>query len=161
GGAHQLPQPCGRASVGPCHRQRGGGRLPPRRPVRQAAPAYGSVGALLRKPSAGVGSRSDPGGAVMSRQEEYDKRAKHGGKGLSTRFSDNAFWLPHDIDEALIEALVALDRSGGTNKKPLIELLRSRGYVYLADLLDRYQLKRKQGGRQTPLYDRTDIHRRL
>lgn len=96
----------------------------------------------------------------------------HADKGLSTRLSDYAFWLPHDVDEELIEALATLDRSNGKNKQPLIELLQRRSdvaayrahrdfYFYLADLLERYQLKRKQGGQQKPLYEPTELHKRL
>jgi hypothetical protein len=80
--------------------------------------------------------------------------------------SDICFWLPHDVDEVLVEALVALDASGGRNKKPLIAYLRERTDLgdlgkWLANLLERYNLKRKRGGQETPAYDRTDIHRRM
>jgi hypothetical protein len=102
--------------------------------------------------------------------EEWEEIVRNADKGLSKRFSDNAFWLPHDVDEEAIEALVLLDASDGENKQPLIKILRRRGrmypahrdvYFYVADVLDRYQLKRKPGGRRTPAYDRTDVERRL
>jgi hypothetical protein len=102
--------------------------------------------------------------------EQWEEINRDAGKGLSTRFSDNGFWLPHDVDEEAIEALVLLDDSDGKNKQPLIKMLRRRGrmypadrdvYFYVADVLDRYQLKRKPGKRQTPTYDLTDVERRL
>jgi hypothetical protein len=113
------------------------------------------------------------GGAVRRpplTPEEWEEIIRDAGKGLSTRFSDNAFWLPNDVDEGVIEALKLLDDSDGENKQPLIKILRQRGrmypahrdvYFYVADVLDRYQLKRKRGGQKTPAYDRTDVERRL
>ena len=83
----------------------------------------------------------------------------------SRPFLDRAFWLNIDpSSEPWIEALVALDASAAGDKKPLnteplIKLLKSgqppqEVCIYLADLLERYQLKRIRGGnRATPRYD--------
>jgi hypothetical protein len=80
-------------------------------------------------------------------------------KGLSKRLTDNAFWLDDDADCELIEALHAIDQCG--DKAPLICLLRARGNRYLADLLERYDLKRKRGRPQTPSYNKSDVEARL
>jgi hypothetical protein len=97
-------------------------------------------------------------------KEELAEMERHAGEGLSTRLCDIAYWLPDDVDEVLIEALQKVDASQGRNTGPLIAALRARNdylLALLADLLQRYQLKRKRGRQQTPIYDRTDIHRRL
>jgi hypothetical protein len=118
-------------------------------------------------------------------EEQWREVEQDADKGMSNNkdFLDNAFWLPHDVDEELIEALRTFERSKGKGEKkdkklfeqlrrPLIDLLRRRGnipayiahrdvYFFLADLLDRHQLMRKRGGQQTPLYDLPDEHRRL
>jgi hypothetical protein len=84
---------------------------------------------------------------------------QHANKGLSKRLTDNAFWLDHDVDCELIEALHAIDQRG--DQEPLICLLRKRGDIYLADLFERYNLRHKPGGQQIPVYDMSDIDRRL
>jgi hypothetical protein len=85
------------------------------------------------------------------------------GLGFSTAVIDRAFWLCDDWGRVegqdWIEALEAIDVRG--DKSRLIELLRSdmplpdSSRRYLADLIERYELKRPRGGRSTPAYDRS------
>jgi hypothetical protein len=55
----------------------------------------------------------------------------------------------------------------GGGSGPLLALLKSdselpyAARVYLADLLDRYQLKKKRGGQSTAAYDRSPVDRIL
>jgi hypothetical protein len=92
--------------------------------------------------------RNRPRSRLTDEQAEIVADAE---KGLSKDFLDNAFWLPHDVDEELIAAIRAFERHRGR----LIELLLRRGrtadlfhrdfYFYLADLLDPHELKRERG----------------
>jgi hypothetical protein len=99
------------------------------------------------------------------------------GRGVSSKqLSDRAYWLDRDGErlrpgeEAWLDVLDELDRSlaqAGANQKkggvkePLCELLRSeveltpRVRAWLADLVERYQFRRKPHGRPAPLYNNT------
>src|SRR5215831_10201160 len=116
------------------------------------------MGRFLRFAATGCSRcRSDPGGALMTRRpspsrrpppnrsrphftaEELRELEKAANKGLSKRFLDNAFWLPHDVDEELIETLRAVERSSGKDKnKKLIELLLRRAAIPAYDPPDLY-----------------------
>lgn len=72
-------------------------------------------------------------------------------------FLDRAYWLDIEpVTEPWISALEAIDARG--DKAALLGLLVSDrelphdARVYLADLLERHQFKRKQGHQATPLY---------
>jgi hypothetical protein len=77
------------------------------------------------------------------------------GAGLSTAFSDTAYWLDWSIDDRWLDAIVAADQ-----KQPaaLIALLRplvpSAEMPFLADLLNRTLGPRVRGGQRTPLYNK-------
>ena len=100
--------------------------------------------------------------------EGLDKLAEEdAGKGLSGKIGDNAFWL-NDIDrndEPWLDALQAIDQRN--DNKPLLDLLRSdrplskRSRFFLADLIERYQFKKRRGRPPTPAYDLTDAEVRL
>jgi hypothetical protein len=80
---------------------------------------------------------------------------------------DRAFWLgkeddPTDPINAWALAVEAIDQRG--DKSPLMKLLRSadplppEGRAFIADLLDRHELKKKTLGRpRLPIYDRSLI----
>ena len=77
-------------------------------------------------------------------------------------------WLePGGAIQPWIEALWEIDRRG--DKQTLLKLLRSKERMphaarfYVADLIERYQLKRKRGGaaHQTPAYDRSPQEAKL
>jgi hypothetical protein len=60
--------------------------------------------------------------------------------------------------EDLVNALHALDKSAGANKAQLVELLKS-GETHdklMADMLERYILKRPEGHQRQPVYSITD-----
>ena len=70
-------------------------------------------------------------------------------------------WLrPAGTMQRWIDALLSIDRHADV--KPLVALLKSNSPIpkdarwYVADLLERYQLKRKRGGKRTPAYDRSE-----
>jgi hypothetical protein len=81
------------------------------------------------------------------------------GLGVSDAVVDRGFWLDDDDPEDWIAALEAIDKRG--DKRPLVTLLKSqrdlspRARFYLADLLDRFELKRPAHRPRTPAYDRT------
>jgi hypothetical protein len=90
------------------------------------------------------------------------------GEGVSPYVVDRAFWLGEGSTAHLddwVTALEAIDKHG--DKKPLLALLKSerdlpqRARFYIADLLDRYRLKKKQGRQPTPAYNVTDIEAML
>src|SRR5205823_246098 len=54
GGAYKLPEPCSRNGPGSHDRQRGRGRVPARRPVREAAATHGGLGKILFGPDGGL-----------------------------------------------------------------------------------------------------------
>jgi hypothetical protein len=101
--------------------------------------------------------------------EEIEEFERHAGEGISTRFSDNAFWLPWYVDDTEIEARVTLDKAmpaldkikdhkartkaKDEAKAPLIEHLRRstrmRDHME-ADLLERYELTCKTGKQTDP-----------
>jgi hypothetical protein len=93
---------------------------------------------------------------------EHIRKAKGSGRGTSKAIHDVAFWLGDEFDP-WVAALEAIDKR--KDKGPLLALLKSdhdlphAARVYLADLLDRYQLKRKKGGQSVAVYDRTDADR--
>jgi hypothetical protein len=61
--------------------------------------------------------------------------------------------------EDLVNALHALDKSAGANKAQLVKLLKSTGETrdtLMADLLERYILKRPEGHQRQPVYSMTD-----
>ena len=75
-------------------------------------------------------------------------------------------WLQPGGDlQPWIDALLVLDRRG--DKRPLLALLKSDTPIpalarsYMADLLERYTLKRPRGGRRTPAYDYSLAERKL
>jgi hypothetical protein len=106
-----------------------------------------------------------PPPALPSHLREFAEA--NAGKGVSTRFADRAPWLGND--PRTIEwctALRAIDENG--DKAPLLRLLReSRCELtpdarhYLADLLDRYNLKRKRGKKATPAYNKSPVEEAL
>jgi hypothetical protein len=81
---------------------------------------------------------------------------------------DRASWLDNDQLELmgpLIEALEQLDKRG--DKAPLVALLKSDrelppdGRAFLADLIERYELRRPAHRQRAPAYDRTPAESRL
>jgi hypothetical protein len=99
--------------------------------------------------------------AELARMDEEDA-----GRGVSPHLVDRAFWLDDDTSiEPWVTALDAVEKRG--DKGPLLDLLRSEydlpreARAYLADLLERRQLKKKRGGQSVPAYDRTDTEQRL
>jgi hypothetical protein len=97
-----------------------------------------------------------------TRQEALDPELEalikaDAGKGVSTKLTDNAFWLD-DNNMEWYEALEAIDKRG--DKTELLTLLRTRDLpceigIHLANLLERYDLTRKNrpGRPPTPSYD--------
>jgi hypothetical protein len=83
---------------------------------------------------------------------EHIRKAQPQGRGTSEAMHDIAFEF-----DPWMGALEAIDKLG--DKKPLIALLNSeldlprKARGHLANLLDRYQLKKKKGGQSTPTYD--------
>jgi hypothetical protein len=82
--------------------------------------------------------------------------------------SDRAYWLDDDQrehDGPWIDALQHIDRNG--DKEPLLALLRSESEpsrevrVYLADLLERFELARPPHRPRSPAYDKSDAETRL
>ena len=74
--------------------------------------------------------------------------------------SDRAFWLaPYPFRDRWIDALEDIDRRG--DKTALLALLRADSTMprearcFLADLIDRYTLKKKRGRQRVPLYDKS------
>jgi hypothetical protein len=94
---------------------------------------------------------------IVTRVPEY--LLGHGDVGKSRKLADSAFWLDErGITWAL--AVEAIDKRG--DKAPLITLLWSDGTMppeargFIADLLERYELKKKTRGRpRLPIYDRS------
>ncbi len=95
--------------------------------------------------------------------ELFARMVQDAGKGFeNVTIVDRAFWLDDDElrDEPWLVALETLDGKG--KKEKLVELLRSdtvelRTPVrwYLADLLERYDLKKRPGRTRTPAYERS------
>jgi hypothetical protein len=89
------------------------------------------------------------------------------GMGVSDAVVDRAFWLADPdsgepitpIEEEWITAIEAVDKRG--DKIPLVALLKSQSDLspevrfYLADLLERNELKKPPHRPRTPAYDRT------
>lgn len=79
---------------------------------------------------------------------------------MARRYRGKDWLQPGGPIQPWIDALQAIDHRG--NKEPLIKLLKSNEPIpqnarwYLANLLERYQLKKPVGGRATPAYDRSD-----
>src|SRR5689334_948178 len=97
---------------------------------------------------------------------EHIRKAKSAGRGTSDATHDEGFW--HGEDAALypwIAALEAIDKRD--DKTQLLDLLNSdddfpqAARFYLADLLDRYQLRRKPHGQATPAYTRSEVEKTL
>jgi hypothetical protein len=89
-----------------------------------------------------------------------------GGDGLeNVRVSDRAFWLDDRFTLHWADAIEAIDKDG--DKEPLKDLLKSefeltpKARFFLADMIDRYQLKPKRGRKATPAYDRSRADRIL
>jgi hypothetical protein len=87
------------------------------------------------------------------------------GMGLSDRLLDYASWLD---DPSINDRLMAFDDvDKGRGNGRLLDLLKSehdlphQARFYLADLLERHQLKKKRGAQSVPAYDRTDTEQRL
>jgi len=87
--------------------------------------------------------------------EEYERRRRQG-----PALADTAFWLDQsDPSWPWYLALEDIDKRG--DKTALLKLLRSGEMPatighHLADLLERYQLRRRPGRQRTPSYDRSD-----
>jgi hypothetical protein len=89
------------------------------------------------------------------------------GMGISDAVVDRAFWLDDPdsgepitpIEAEWITAIEAIDKRG--DKKPLVTMLKSQRDLspevrfYLADLIERYELKKPPHRPRTPAYDRT------
>jgi hypothetical protein len=78
------------------------------------------------------------------------------GYGPSTNPADNNFWANGDAEYCRwCRAFENIDRYG--DKTELLALLLEGDLVHrhLADLLDRYELRRKRGKPRTPSYDRS------
>jgi hypothetical protein len=79
--------------------------------------------------------------------------------------SARAFWLDDSTVRWWAEAIEAIDKRG--DKEPLKSYLRSElellpeARLFLADMIDRYQLKPKRGRKATPAYDRTGVEAML
>jgi hypothetical protein len=92
-------------------------------------------------------------------KEIVELMKRDAGKGVADRVVDRAFWLTADLDP-WVDALEAIDKRG--DKKPLLDLLESdydlppRARIFLADLIERYQLKLPPHRPRTPAYDMTD-----
>jgi hypothetical protein len=89
---------------------------------------------------------------------KYLRNAKMAGVGVKSGVVEQVWWKGCSNLSPWIAAFEALDKAD--NKQPLLQLLRSNldlpadARFYLADLIDR-QVKRKQGGQNTPAYDRS------
>src|SRR5579862_4059471 len=88
------------------------------------------------------------------------------GRGVSPHVVDRAFWLGDDLSvEPWVTALEAIDKTG--DKMLLLDLLRSEcplpqtARLYLADLLERYDLKAPRHRPRTPAYDYTAVEAAL
>lgn len=87
------------------------------------------------------------------------------GKGVSTQVLDRGFWLEDPFTDIWVEALQTFDQEG--DLKVLLALLRSKhqpsehARYYLADMLERYQLKPRPGRKRIPAYDRTALQATL
>lgn len=77
---------------------------------------------------------------------------------------DRAFWLGKEgsrTDPINVWALAVEAIDLGGDKAPLVKLLRSNaelppeGRAFVADLLERYELRMRKGKPRTPAYDRT------
>jgi hypothetical protein len=87
------------------------------------------------------------------------------GMGTSDRLLDYAYWLD---DPSINDWLMAFDDvDKGRDNGRLLDLLKSEhdlpreARIYLADLLERHQLKKKRGAQSVPAYDRTYTELRL
>jgi hypothetical protein len=86
---------------------------------------------------------------------------------VGERTAHAAFWLEDDagIAPIWIDALEDIDHDN--DKSRLVSLLRSKYPLSalashcLADLLERYELKRKRGAQRTPAYDLSPADRKL
>lgn len=113
----------------------------------------------------------------MRKPTPAEMMTEDAGKGISSKLSDNAFWVALAVPEALLDALQAFDQAHtgrdvaaqARAKAELAKQLRAAPPLpevnaYIADLLERYRftLAQAQGGRRrTPLYDLTETDRRL
>jgi hypothetical protein len=97
-----------------------------------------------------------------SKTDELERLLReHVGEGISDKFVDLLYWAvnPDPRSRRWLEALSNVDVYG--DKSKLLELLRSGEELspdiryHIADLLERYELKRRRGRQQTPSYDRT------
>jgi hypothetical protein len=89
----------------------------------------------------------------------------HAGKGVSTRLSDT-FLDDFVVPGHLLDALDAFDKAAGAGhtKAALCRALRATPDIigwYMADLLERYELTRKPGRPNTPVYNRSEADRAL
>jgi hypothetical protein len=88
------------------------------------------------------------------------------GEGVSELLVDRAGWLDDPRDEPWVNALEEIRHRG--NKDALIALLRSpnaeltpQARWFLADMLDRYDLKKPASRPRTPAYDRPPAEEKL
>jgi hypothetical protein len=105
-------------------------------------------------------------GSARPAPKQLEDYADDASAGVSPDLVDRAFWLDDDTEiEAWVTALDDLDNRG--DKLPLLNLLRSgtvpsqQALAYLADMLERYQLKKRRGGQSTPAYNRTRADSKL
>jgi hypothetical protein len=114
------------------------------------------------------------GNVILQRAEEEKDvpeilRRYWAGPGRSfVPVSHRAYWLDDDQrehDGPWIDTLEHIDRNG--DKEPLLALLRSEREpsrdvrVYLADLLERFELARPRHRPRSPAYDKSDAETRL
>ena len=99
--------------------------------------------------------------------EEAQALMADAGKGFENQtFLDGAPWLERDAPtQDFVLAINAIDNAG--DQRELVSLLKSDVAItkaarwYLADLLERHVLKRKQGKPRIPAYDRSLVQWRL
>ena len=97
----------------------------------------------------------------MTRPPAFLKKREQTGAGVSNALSDRAFWLdPATLNGDLLHALLKIDHKN--DKSQLLTLLRSEDFKmtrterwYLADLLERHELKKPRGRPRSPAYERS------
>ena len=97
----------------------------------------------------------------VSREDLMNKIMEHAGEGFeNVTIVDRAQWIEDEHNRDWYKAFEAIDKHG--DKIKLLNLLRSKSPLdsnmrfFLADLLQRYELKRPRGRQSVPAYDRSD-----
>ncbi|MGB3043122.1 MAG: hypothetical protein WBB98_08030 [Xanthobacteraceae bacterium] len=94
-----------------------------------------------------------------------DMMAAEGGRGNSTRYSDNSAWLPSDGDDDWYDALHEFDQR--RDKTALLSMLCSSEPMsdavrrHLANLIERYRFVKPRGGTVTPSYHKTPAQQKM